>query len=334
MESSPKRIAALLFRRVGDSLLATPALRAIKKCHPHSSLSVIAEPHVARIFEYNPWIDEIIPVRAAPSFLRLAVAVRRGGKPDATVDFLSDPRSAFGCFLSGAKQRIGLAISGRQWAYTHLVPTQNTTDPVYSGRHKLDLAAALGSKESDVTTEFHLTEDDRVFAEGAWKDRGWREEQLIVAFFVHSRRIYKRWPLDGFCQLIQRIQNEGRATALLLVTPGDETSAAVVRAKACLPARNVLDVSDLGRLGAVLNHCALLIGNDGGPKHLAVALNVPTLTIFGAESPVYWTPPDDPRHTAITPILPLAARKAPSFDEVSVDHVFEAAIQMLKPAIP
>lgn len=332
MDSSSQRVTALLFRRVGDSLLATPALRAIKKSHPYSRLCAVAEPHVARIFEYNPWIDEIIRVHAAPSFLRLAAAVRRGGKPDVTVDFLSDPRSALACFFSGAKQRIGLALSGRQWAYTHHVQTQNTTQPVYSAQHKLGLAAILGSDNRDTTTEFYLTDDDRAFANGAWADRGWKDNQRIVAFFVHSRRTYKRWPLDGFCQLLHKIQNEGRTTALLLVTPGDESSAAVVRAKSCLHADSVLEVADLGHLGGVLAKCSLLIGNDGGPKHMAAALNVPTLTVFGAESPVYWTPPDDPRHAAITPVTPLAAKQAPTVAEIPVDTVFETAMQMLTTA--
>jgi ADP-heptose:LPS heptosyltransferase len=88
---------------------------------------------------------------------------------------------------------------------------------------------------------------------------------------------------------------------LLLVTPGDESAVAELRARSGLPVQQTVPVADLGHLGAVLERCAVLVGNDGGPKHMAVAVGTATLTVFMQDSPLFWTPPDHPLHVALGP---------------------------------
>jgi ADP-heptose:LPS heptosyltransferase len=291
-------VAALLFRRVGDSLLATPALRAMKQHRPETRVIVFSEPQVARIFEHNPSIDEIVTVGRPASFVSLAAALRIS-RPTMTLDFLSDPRSGLACLLSGARQRVGIAGRGRNWMHTHVVPRQNPAQPVYSALHKLTLPAAVGARSQDTATEFHLGEDDRAFAEAVWNERGWDRAACVAAFFVHSRREYKRWPLDCFHEVIRCIQRESAIVSLVLVTPGDESAVAELRARAELPTLYTLPVADLGHLGAVIERCAVLVGNDGGPKHMAVAVGTPTLTLFTQDSPLLWTPPNHPFHVAM-----------------------------------
>ncbi|MCX6600163.1 MAG: glycosyltransferase family 9 protein [bacterium] len=293
-------VAALLFRRVGDSLLATPALRAMKQHRPEAQVIVLSEPQVARIFEHNPSVDEIVTVGRPAAFVSLAAALRIS-RPTTVLDFLSDPRSGLSCFLSGARQRVGIAGRGRNWMYTHTVPRQNPAQPIYSAFHKLALAAAVGAESQDATTEFHLREDDRAFAEAVWSERGWDRAARVAAFFVHSRREYKRWPVDCFHEVIRRMQRESAMLPLVLVTPGDESAVAELRARSGLPVWQTVPVVDLGHLGAVLERCAVLVGNDGGPKHMAVAVGTPTLTVFMQDSPLFWTPPDHPLHVALGP---------------------------------
>jgi len=293
-------VAALLFRRVGDSLLATPALRALKQHRPEAHVLVLSEPQVARIFEHNPSVDEIVTV-GGPALLVSLAAVLRISRPTIALDFLSDPRSGLACLLSGARQRVGIAGRGRNWMYTNTVPRQNPAQPVYSAVHKLSLAAAVGAESQDTATEFHVTEDDRAFADAVWSERGWDRSRRVAAFFVHSRREYKRWPLDRFCEVIRRVQKESPIVPLVLVTPGDESAVSELRARAELPVRHAVHVADLGHLAAVLERCAVLIGNDGGPKHMAVAVGTPTLTLFMQDSPLLWTPPGHHLHAALGP---------------------------------
>lgn len=297
-DGSAERIAALLFRRVGDSLLATPALRAVKRHLPDAHIIAVCERQVKRVFSHNPSIAEIVEVNTSASLFELGSALRRI-RPTVILDFLSDPRSGLASLVSGARRRVGIRRRGRGWMYSDLVARQDTAHPVYSAVHKLALAAAIGADERDTSTEFHLSESDRAFAKSAWQERMWNDSMRVAAFFVHSRREYKRWPLDNFCAIIRRLHDEHFAQPLLLVTPGDQDVVNDVRERTGLSVHHAISLDDLGHLGAVLERCSVLIGNDGGPKHIAVALGIPTVTVFTHDSPVYWTPPDDSRHIAL-----------------------------------
>lgn len=300
MAEHPSQITALLFRRIGDSLIATPALRALKKGCPESHITVITEPQAARVFHLNPWIDSVHVVKRSPSIYLLTRTLRRNGQPDSTIDFLSDPRSAAAGLLCGSKNRVGFAYPGRKWCYTQTVAVQNEARPVYSARHKVMLVEALGIKSDGLKTEFYLKESDRDYAEKEWAKRGWRQDASILAIHVGSRRSYKRWPLEYYCELIKTLNTQDSCLPVILLTPGDESASKSVAELADLPPEQLLSIDDLGRLGAVLERCAGFIGNDGGPKHMAVAQNIPTVTIFGNDPPEYWTPEDKERHIALS----------------------------------
>lgn len=314
----PRRVVAILFRRVGDSLLATPALRAVKRAFPAAEMIVVAERHVARVFEGNPHIDAIEAVDAPPSVLRLAAVMRRRGVPDAVLDFLSDPRSAAASLLSGARTRVGFARRGRGLFYSHAFAPQREARPQYSALHKLGLAAALTETGTDAKTDFYLLPPDLEFARRVGDERGWQTAPCIAALFAHSRRHYKRWPLENHAQVIKRLRETRGVIPLLLETPDARESVAELAALAEVDDSMIVRPQTLGQLAAVLSRCAVLIGNDGGLKHLAVALGVPTVTVFLNESTAYWTPPDDSRHSGLGPGV------------VSVDEVLAAAAPFLQ----
>ncbi len=294
----PERICALLFRRVGDSLLATPALRAIKQRFPQAYLQVLAEPQAARVFHLNPWIDETRVVRRVDA-LGLARKLRSDGAPSIVLDFLSDPRSALASYLSYSPVRAGFATKLRQLLYTHRVPLQDERNPVYSAQHKLGLATAVGALGSDDKLDFFLTDSDRKWVTALWQERGWLETVPTAAFFIHSRREHKRWPIRHFAEVIRHVRGVMNWRPLILQTPGDEAAVSGLLQTGIVTESNVVEIADLGHLGAVLKKCAMLIGNDGGPKHIAVALDVPTLTIFMTDKPGYWTPPHSLIHGAV-----------------------------------
>ncbi|MDD5087984.1 MAG: glycosyltransferase family 9 protein [bacterium] len=312
------RIAALLFRRVGDSLLATPALRAVRSRFPRAHLSVICEPQVERVFYGNAALSEVIVVSASPSVPRMVSALRTHGRPDVVLDFLSNPRTAIATALSFAPRRIGFACPGRRWAYSDTVALQNPATPIYSALHKSRLAEAAGCVSDGWHSEYFLAESDVRFAEEQWQRRGWRDTDEIIAFFIHSRREYKRWPLERFADVIRRLTDESQSVPLVLSTPGDELAVESLQTHGSVSESNILRTANLGQLGAVLKRCRLLIGNDGGPKHIAIALDVPTLTIFGREPTAYWTPPESSRHRVVSAISSGVSTSAlwPSAEDV------------------
>jgi ADP-heptose:LPS heptosyltransferase len=189
---------------------------------------------------------------------------------------------------------------------------QDTLRPQYSALHKLSIANAIGVASLDCATDFLLSPQDEQFASFVWKTRGWDARRHVIALFVHSRRTHKRWPLASFAEVIRRIITADLGVPLLLMSPDDDSASEVAK-QAALADEHLIRVADLGQLGAILKCCALFVGNDGGPKHLAVAANTPTITIFGAEPPAYWTPPDTARHIALSrwqPEIPVDPHEA------------------------
>lgn len=314
-------IFALLFRRIGDSLLATPSLRALKQRFPDRKLFVLAEPQTARVFAGNPVIDDILITPKSPSPFQLAGLIKRHDKPAATIDFLSDPRTALACLLSGARTRVGFKTSLRSLLYTHRVPLQNTAAPVYSAKHKLGLARALNAETESLDIDFYLKESDSG-AVTKWKQRAHiHESTRIIAIFPYSRRDYKRWQPDRYISLCKKLQAIPDFFPVLISGPGEADYCSSIVTAASLNENHLLVFDDLGKMAALLKLATVYVGNDGGPKHLAVAMGTPTITVFLNDPPEYWTPPDTTRHIALASSAPAG---------ISVDTVMDELHRMFE----
>jgi heptosyltransferase-3 len=321
-------IVAQLFRRVGDSLMATPALRQLRALRPQARIIVLTENGVKRIFENNPTVSDIVvvsPLSTGAGFWQAVQLIRRE-HPQATLDFLSDPRSALLSVISGASVRVGIAYRGRRWAFTHRVPCQDPQNPLYSAEHKLQLAQPFGNTlPMDSRLDFFLQREDEEAASQLWDKEGWNSRTSVIAFGVHSRRAHKRWPLERFAEVAQRLIRECNAAIALLAGPGEEDPARRVLILINDSRVRVLQPDGLATLAACLKRCRLFVGNDGGPKHLAVAMGTPTLTLFGDEVSQFWTPPHNPSHLALSG----ASQGKDALLSLSSDRVFEAAHSFL-----
>ncbi|MCC6477109.1 glycosyltransferase family 9 protein [bacterium] len=316
--NSDSAIACLLFRRVGDSLLAIPAIRALRKAYPRATISVFAESQVVRVFQGSSHINRILDCGSHCSALRLAKLLRRESSCSTALDFLSDPRSALACFLSGAKTRAGFAGHLRSLLYTARVQAQNPLTPQYSALHKLRIVEAVGARDQDLNLEFHVTAEERQWAEDLARAFAWRGKR-IVAIFPTSRRTYKCWPLEYYAKIFHRLNQETNVVPILIGAIEEESELRKVPiAENDLQERIVL-CDGIGRMAALLESCSLLLGNDGGPKHLACAVNTPTLTVFRHDLWQYWTPPHDPRHIALDDVNQM----------LTVEDVYSRAMDLL-----
>ncbi len=281
--------------------MATPALRFLHQLRPDARIIVLCERQVYRIFEENPAVSEIIELRPLKNLSEFAHTLKlvRRFHPQAVLDFLSDPRSALLSRGSGAPVRIGIAYRGRRWAFTHRVPCQDSSHPAYSALHKLKLAEPFGDvAQADCTPEIFLKPKDEEDALELWKQNGWTEDTRVIAFGVYSRREYKRWPPERFAEVARNLLRKCNTAIAFFAGAGENTAQQVSELVADSQAR-VVQPTDLGVLAASIKKCRLFIGNDGGPKHLAVAVGTPTIGLFGAEPTQFWTPPESDRHITL-----------------------------------
>jgi lipopolysaccharide heptosyltransferase II len=301
MESIPKRLLIIQLRRIGDVLLSTPVVRAIKLRYPGVHLAFLTESESRSLLENNPFLDEPMVWESGqysnPAYVARILRGLREKRFDTVIDLQGSPRTALASFLSGAKNRIGFDYRGRELFYNIKVKR----DPLlkYGSAFKLDILKPLGLSSDDFKPEIYLTAEAI-----AWGKRFFSRYQLAdsdfkVALSPVSRRPYKRWPLENFSKLSSWLASNFAAKVILLWGPGERPMAEKVAENA---GTNVL-VSDqtqsLQEAAALIQSCNLFIGNDNGLKHLATAVSTPTFTIYGPSDPASWTYPDPHNHRFI-----------------------------------
>ncbi len=295
---NPKKILIVQLRRIGDVLMCTPSLRALRKKFPKSYIAFLTEKESETLLKGNPYVDELIVLEkdryGNPLYMLKQIHNIRKKSFDLTVDFFGNPRSAWICFLSGAFYRLGPNLGVRGLFYNLKIPKDKV--PKYAAQSRLDGLKILGIKSQDCTLDFFLSDKAKDFAKSFFKKSDIKEDNLIISVSPISRRHFKRWSLERYAEVCDFMVSKYKAKIILVWGP--EERSVVEKLKDL--SKNEIIISPpthtLQELGAILKRCDLHFGNDNGTKHIAVAVGIPTLTIYGPHSHISWTYPDKKRH--------------------------------------
>ncbi len=293
--SSVRRVLVLRHRAAGDLLLTTPALRALRAGLPRAEIDVLVSRGTEGLLRGNPDVDSVLTLDRRSIWSQGARYARllRGGY-DLVLDMVSNPRSALMTAMTRAPIRVGFDIPGRRRAYTARVPREplGPDGPVvrYAPEASLDLVRAIGLAPRGLSLTLAVSPEARARMD-AWLRDSALGARPLAACLPSGTWPAKTWLPERFAGVMDSLHE--RADALWLWGPGEEALA-----KEC--AARMKNPSILGPragwedLAALLSRCALLVSNDSGPKHLAVALGVPTVTVFGPTHPGAWQPPSGP----------------------------------------
>jgi lipopolysaccharide heptosyltransferase II len=306
---SPHSILLIKLRALGDVILSTPVVWNLRQAFPKAQIAFLTEETGAELLENDPALSEVIvyPRQAMESkawALRIGeegrfLARLKSRKYDWVIDLFGNPRSAWLTYLSGAKKRVGFAYRFRKWAYNVKVPPKN---PQYVVEFNLDALRVLEIPVVDSRLRVHLREEDRTFADGFWDKMELAGASPVVGLFPGGGWESKRWGLKGFAEVGDALKQEFGAKVLLIGGKKEEQDLeqiAVMMEKR--PA--ILSEATLGQLAAATAKLAMWIGNDSGPRYLAVAFEVPTVTIFGPTDAANATPPEE-KHLAVVAEVP------------------------------
>jgi len=298
--SAREGILVIRHRAAGDLLLTTPALRALRAARPEASIEVLAARGMEGLLEGNPDVDRVRTVdrRSGLSQAALYARLARGGYA-MVLDLVSNPRSAFMTALTRARVRAGFDIPGRAWAYTHRVPREPfdaSGRPLlrYAPEAALDVVRALGlaPDRANLELRFQVTAPARATI-GRWLEgvAGDRAGKPLVACLPTGSWPAKTWLPERFAATMDALSKE--AMPIWIWGPGELAAVESIRSRMTGPSL-LAPATGWQELGALLERCALLVCNDSGPKHVAVALGTPTVTVFGPTHPTTWHPPDGP----------------------------------------
>lgn len=325
---------------LGDCVMATPTLRALRQLWPGTHIAALIRDAVAPILDALPAIDQVIEHRKGVGPFKLARQLA-AMKFDMAVLLPNSFRTAALAAMSGIPRRVGYDRDGRGVLLTdRLVPRKDNGRylPVPTLDYYLGLARYLGAVNPDPAMKLATRIEDESRAGQLLHDLGHGDDagQPLVLLNPGAQKATKRWPAERFAALADRIRERFEADIALTGSPAErEVLNAVIAASngpiLDLPAKGL----DLRLLKAVTRRCDLMITNDTGPRHIAAAFGVPVVTLFGPTGPEWTQIFFDQERMVIAPgqLDPSGEsdRKRPKrhMGLIEVDDVFKAAEEML-----
>jgi heptosyltransferase II len=293
------RIAIFCPSFIGDTVMATPTFRAIRRRFAEARLTAVIKPHVAPTLEGTRWFDdEILSDHRSRTRQHRTLAVLRRLRQerfDLAVLLPNSYRSALMAFLAGIPRRLGYERHGRHVLLTdvlhHPLDGDGRPLPAPIVATYLKLARHLGCPSESSRLELVTTPADEAAADRAWTELGLKGGDPVVC--LNTGGAYgpaKNWPVQHFVELARRLAGESGARVLVLCGPRERESARAIVAGAAH--ERVVGLAEqelgIGLTKACIRRASLLITTDSGPRHFAAAFGTPVLTLFGPTH-IAWT---------------------------------------------
>ncbi|HAO93760.1 MAG: hypothetical protein A2X99_01490 [Deltaproteobacteria bacterium GWB2_55_19] len=288
---SPGKVKGILLvntTAIGDTLLSTPAIRAVRSGFPDARISALVSKSAFQVLKGSPRIDEFImhPGKLnMGNILRLpglVKSLKRRAFDLVIVLHAKDPDAGPLAYLTGAPWRLGWTESRFSFLFTMAVPT---TAIEHGVDIKLKHLERLGVRSKERSLEMFLSREDELEAEAVLKEIEKRKRPFAVIHPFGSKEV-KWWPLDKVERFSGLLAGRFDLTPVII---GDASTASLAE-KAAEKCNGISTAGKLTLRGAaaLMARAAFVLSTDSGPMHMAQALGVPTIALFG---------PDDPRLT-------------------------------------
>lgn len=287
---APKNILVMKFGSLGDVLLVEPSLRALREKFPKARISVLVKSSYQEVLKNCPHVDALIDYDSeglyrGPGMLLLGEHLRNLNF-DLCVDLQNNWRSHLLGFFAGIPWRLGYERKGGKILLSAPVPeTQEKIEPL---SHQFRLLSRLDIKPyAEGGLRFYGKDGDAAWADSFLKEHGIRNGEPLAAVHIGGsvRWKSKQWGLDSFAALVNALPAKTGMRAVLVGGHNDALLAERLRPLLRQPYVDAIGQTSLSRLGALLQRCKVLVGADSAPLHIACAVRVPFVAIFGPTDP-------------------------------------------------
>jgi len=344
----PEEINKILVRGtnwIGDVIMSLPAISSVRRTFPRARIAVLAKPWVADLYRACPDIDDVIVFQSPGRHDGIGGKVRLAGElREERFDLALLLQNAIEAALIAWRARIplrgGYDSDCRGPLLTHSVRRTRAIRRVHQIDYYLEMVRALGFTTAG--REIHIVPDDnaRSAAEAILAGHGiHRGDTLIGVAPGASYGPAKMWFPERFAAVADRLAGDFSARIILFGSAGDRERTERVQRHAAHPLINLAGETTLKEAVALIHRCNLFISNDSGLMHLAGALGVPLVAIFGSTNPTTTSPPGE-RSRVIhkdIPCSPCLKKECPTdfrcMELIRVDDVYDAARRLLKPGV-
>jgi len=290
---------------IGDAILTLPAMAAIRRGMPEAHITVLAKPWVGEVYRICPHVDAVLPFQepgrhaGVPGRLRLSRDLRSMGF-DGAILLQNAIEAAIVTLLAGIPLRAGYNSDARGWLLTSSVRRSREIFRVHQSLYYLEMVRALGCPPPDPAAPLLVPPAEyRDLAEKVLRGRGCDPDIPLVG--IAPGAAYgpaKRWYPERFAAVAEQLATEFGARILVFGSAGDQGSAEAVQKAARTEFVNLAGGTSLREALALISRCRVFVSNDSGLMHVAAALGVPTVAVFGSTNPVT-TGPMGPRFSVV-----------------------------------
>lgn len=283
-KNQSRKIRKILVRSVnwiGDAVMTTPAMARIRNAFPEAEIVVVANPLVAQLFLHHPSCDRVITFdkksqhRGATGFLRFCHALRRE-RFDLAVLLQNAIEAALMATFAMIPRRAGYKTDGRGLLLNYGVPAVDSKHGLHHVDYYLQMLESIGLKEGCDSPQLFVTADEQQDAAQLLPGDHWLAVNPGAAYGSA-----KRWIPERFAAVADRLaETHGLQVVLTGGSAEQAIGSDIEKNMRCHPV-NLIGKTNVRQLMAVLDRCRLMVTNDSGPMHVAAALGVPIVAIFG-----------------------------------------------------
>ena len=307
------RILIIRIGSLGETVLITPVIRALRGKFPDAYIACMSDPKRTDLVSANPNLNEVIPYQwSVPKLIYSMV------KRSFQMAVVLQPtfRLVLHTFLARIPFRVGFKTNSGRQRLLHLAVPNNINQ--HETTRYLNVVRGLGIDTESDEPEMFVDQKTQVWANQFLADTKLDSERPLIGLNPGAGAAFRRWSKKRFAAVANLLYEMYNAQICITAGPQEaalpnEVAALIVSEPAIIKDKTTM------QLAAILQKCNLFITNDTGPMHLSTAVKTPTVALFGASNPLQWGP--------IWPQHKVIARR--SLEDITIDDVFSAAQECL-----
>jgi len=342
-----RRVLVVRLRSIGDTVLATPTLAALRHFLPEARIEILLEEWVAPLLTAHPDVDEVVTIKRGDTMNRIrAVRGLRARKYDVVFNLHGGTTATLLTRTTGAPHRVGFADYQYGFLHNHAAPPAASLwgrSPLHSVEQQLAIVAAVGVPvSSHIPTRLAVTEQATAHIASKLSAHGITHDESVALLHPAAAFATKQWTTEGFARIAEHLSARG-FKVVALAAAHERTTLEALRTLIRAPLVTFDDLT-LPEVTALAERASLFVGNDSGVAHIAAAVRTPSVIIFGSSNVAHWRPwiPKDAVPFEVVreemPCQPCAGYKCYEFDDpeciknVTVERVTRAIERVLTQA--